>query len=175
MVPSTGNHATDTLGKLPEPPAVGNQTKWNTAKLVIRSIALALEVVSVCLAFVLVAGERSMDGVLGTVPVVSWPLIGREISLTTVRQTGLGLIWDLSELIVICVRRDKSRGIKPGAHVGVDLVLCLGIIVSTGLTSWAAFASQSYWWYYQKQPYFSQWKYYLAVTTSLCGLIGVIV
>ncbi|KAI1880550.1 hypothetical protein JX265_000790 [Neoarthrinium moseri] len=41
------------------------------------------------------------------------------------------IIWNSAEFIVLCVRRDRSKGIHPGAHVGVDLLIFGGAIVST--------------------------------------------
>jgi hypothetical protein len=40
------------------------------------------------------------------------------------------LLWDITEFVVIITRRSISKGIPPGAHVGVELVLWLGTIAT---------------------------------------------
>ena len=40
---------------------------------------------------------------------------------------GLSLIWNCAEFITFCVNK---RGIHPGAHVGLDLILWLGLLAA---------------------------------------------
>ncbi|KAK9773086.1 hypothetical protein AB5N19_05791 [Seiridium cardinale] len=144
-------------GGLPEPLAVGNQRKWNLAKVILRAIALFFEVVAICHAIALGTMGGYQSGVMTTLPV-----------------TGLAFIWDLTELIVICVRRDKSRGIKAAAHVGVDLVLCILAVASTAVTSILAMEFQSSRYTLKDMPWYQQYIQSLAVMASLCAMTGVI-
>lgn len=43
----------------------------------------------------------------------------------------LSIVWNAVELIVICARHDKSKGIRASAHVGCDLVLWMGGLAET--------------------------------------------
>jgi len=51
---------------------------------------------------------------------------------TNVPGASVALAWDCAELITICARPGR-RGIHPGAHVGVNLVLWLGIGAGAGV------------------------------------------
>lgn len=45
------------------------------------------------------------------------------------RQPLLSLIWEVSEIIVLLVRRDKNKGLTPAAHLACELLLWLGGLV----------------------------------------------
>lgn len=46
------------------------------------------------------------------------------------------LLWDAAEIITLVARRRPAyKGIHPGACVGVDLILWLGLTVGVGLTA----------------------------------------
>ncbi|KAI1504510.1 hypothetical protein F5X99DRAFT_371224 [Biscogniauxia marginata] len=51
----------------------------------------------------------------------------------TIPQAGVSLIWSIAELITICSRAGR-RGIHPGAHVALHLLLWMGFIVGVALT-----------------------------------------
>ncbi|KAI5920305.1 hypothetical protein F4810DRAFT_440499 [Camillea tinctor] len=109
---------TNSTTGLPELPVVGNQPKWDVAKIVLRSLSLFTAFVITC--FVIgfnFAGSRY---------VTANTSFG--ISIAT-------LCWDAAEFIVVCARRSRARGIKPAAHVGVDLVLWLGAVTTLALQS----------------------------------------
>jgi len=53
------------------------------------------------------------------------------------RQAIVIIIWDFAEFITLCAR--KGRGIHPGAHVGVELILWIVCIVISGLSFIAAY------------------------------------
>ncbi|KAI1499727.1 hypothetical protein F5X99DRAFT_410771 [Biscogniauxia marginata] len=94
--------------ELPELPVLGNQRKWDVAKIVLRAISMAVAVIVICLVIAInFAGSR-------------YTSVNASFGITVIT-----VAWDTAEFIVICVRRDKSRGIKAEAHVGVDLVLWL--------------------------------------------------
>ncbi len=57
------------------------------------------------------------------------------IALWTVPQVVVSLCWSIAELITICARK-SHRGIHPGAHVALHLLLWLGFCISLGLTVW---------------------------------------
>ncbi|KAH8203146.1 hypothetical protein TruAng_002667 [Truncatella angustata] len=92
--------------QLPELPLVGNQPKWNRIKLILRSISLIFEIAVIGLA----------------VPIKE---------LYVIIPVLFAFLWDISEIISICVRRSLSKGIKAGAHVGCDLLLFMGCTVVT--------------------------------------------
>jgi hypothetical protein len=50
-------------------------------------------------------------------------------------QAGIGLCWSIAELITICARFGH-RGIHPGAHVALHLLLWLGFSAAVGLTAY---------------------------------------
>lgn len=49
----------------------------------------------------------------------------------TPRQSATTLAWQLFEFITQCARRDR-RGINPGAHVTVNIMLCLACVATLG-------------------------------------------
>ncbi|KAI0003561.1 hypothetical protein F4779DRAFT_621758 [Xylariaceae sp. FL0662B] len=97
----------------PKLPVIGNQPKWDIAKIVLRSISLAVALASI----------------VGNVVV--------NVSLINIGKTNWGLVtavlicvWDICEFVVMCIRRSKARGIKPYFHVGVELVLWLAAFIT---------------------------------------------
>lgn len=80
-------NATSTRRKkesLPELPTIGNQKKWNIAKIAIRSIALSLEATAICLSIALaVKGAYYSNGVVLALPIVSAITLQMSLPLTT--------------------------------------------------------------------------------------------
>jgi hypothetical protein len=89
-------------------------------------------------------------------------------------QLGLSVIWNTAELIVICLRRNKSKGIKPGAHVACDLLIWLGGLICTGFISYEAALYTSGWrWVYQESEFAKyQYRYWLPIYDSVCAMLG---
>ncbi|KAI0126223.1 hypothetical protein BJ170DRAFT_634203 [Xylariales sp. AK1849] len=50
-------------------------------------------------------------------------------------QAGIALCWSIAEVITICTRSGR-RGIHPGAHVALHLLLWLGFCAASGLTGY---------------------------------------
>ncbi|KAI1424365.1 hypothetical protein F5Y12DRAFT_452483 [Xylaria sp. FL1777] len=98
--------------KLPDLPTVGNQRKWDIIKVVLRSICLALSVTDVAELIIIDYSSNSLH----YWPAVAYPLLAGFI------------LWDIVEFIVIIVRESTAKGVHPGAHVGIELILWLGSI-----------------------------------------------
>ncbi|KAI1753414.1 hypothetical protein F4782DRAFT_529724 [Xylaria castorea] len=98
--------------KLPALPIVGNQKKWNIIKVVLRGLCLLLSIIDIA---ELIAIETGRNG-LGYWPSVAYPVLAGFI------------LWDVIEFIVILVRGSPSKGLHPGAHVGIELILFLGSV-----------------------------------------------
>ncbi|KAI0445478.1 hypothetical protein F4803DRAFT_548202 [Xylaria telfairii] len=96
--------------ELPELPILGNQKKWNIIKLVLRALCLFLSVVDIAELIAIETARNALD----YWPSVAYPVLAGFI------------LWDVIELIVIIVRGSPAKGVHPGAHVGVELILFLG-------------------------------------------------
>lgn len=59
----------------------------------------------------------------------------------TPRQPLLSLIWEVSEIIVLIVRRDKNKGLIPAVHLACELMLWLGGVIMTIL--WITFVTST--------------------------------
>ncbi|KAI0533743.1 hypothetical protein GGR58DRAFT_96291 [Xylaria digitata] len=100
--------------KLPELPIVGNQKKWNVIKVMLRSLCLALSIADIA---ELIALDYSSHD-LRYWPMVAYPIL------------AVFILWDVVEFIVIIVRRSIAKGIHPGFHIAVELVLWLGSVAT---------------------------------------------
>ncbi|KAI0491178.1 hypothetical protein F4859DRAFT_508967 [Xylaria cf. heliscus] len=98
--------------QLPELPIVGNQKKWNIIKLVLRTLCLLLSIIDIA---ELIAIETASNA-LYYWPSVAYPVLAGFI------------LWDVIEFIVIIVRGSPAKGVHPGVHVGVELILWLGSV-----------------------------------------------
>lgn len=68
-----------------------------------------------------------MDGHSGARDLNSW----RDTDARTPRQPALSFIWEVSEITILIVRRDKNKGLIPAVHLAFELLLWLGgVIVS---------------------------------------------
>ncbi|KAI1102195.1 hypothetical protein F4804DRAFT_334504 [Jackrogersella minutella] len=95
------------------PPAVSSRS-WRRAKVVLQLTSV------VCSGIVLgLSGARTWEG-------------GAGIGILTVPIVAATAAWTLAELLVLFVRRRSApgRGIHPGAHVGVQLVIFLALILA---------------------------------------------
>ncbi|KAI0525534.1 hypothetical protein F5B22DRAFT_633626 [Xylaria bambusicola] len=108
--------------KLPELPSVGNQRKWNIVKVVLRSICLLLSIVDVGELIALDLSQHDLD---------YWTFVAYPV-------LGSFLLWDVIEFVVIIVRGSIAKGVHPGAHVGVELILCLGGIFTVAIQAYKA-------------------------------------
>ncbi|KAI0909010.1 hypothetical protein F4823DRAFT_596270 [Ustulina deusta] len=108
--------------KLPALPSVGNQKKWDIVKVVLRSICLALSIADIA---ELIAIDYSAS-TLGYRPSVAYPVLAGFI------------LWDIIEFVVIIVRESTAKGVHPGAHVGIELILWLGGASTLGIQASSA-------------------------------------
>ncbi|KAI1438288.1 hypothetical protein GGR50DRAFT_486863 [Xylaria sp. CBS 124048] len=100
---------------LPDLPIVGNQRNWNIAKVVLRSLCLAVGLVIMAeLIMLLYTREAFLQYNLKPVFFVIGP----------------GIAWDLVEFITMLIRRSIAKGVPLGVHVGAELVLWLGCIAA---------------------------------------------
>ncbi|KAH6617423.1 hypothetical protein F5144DRAFT_499053 [Chaetomium tenue] len=97
----------------PPPPHVSPTGMW-ASKLTLRVIQFALAIAIIgCVGSILSTGFWSIFVLVVIVP-----------------QAAVSVIWSLAEGICILARGGR-RGIHPGANVGLDLVLWLGLVVGT--------------------------------------------
>ncbi|KAJ3569272.1 hypothetical protein NPX13_g6136 [Xylaria arbuscula] len=108
--------------RLPDLPLVGNQRRWDVIKVVLRSICLVLSIVDLA---ELIAYQLSSSD-LGYWGSVAYPALATFAA------------WDIAEFVVILVRKSTARGIHPGAHVGVELILWLGGIFTISIQAYKA-------------------------------------
>lgn len=66
-------------------------------------------------------------------------------------QAGIGLVWQIAEFITLCAHPD--RGIHPGAHVGMQLILWLGAAICGGFLAAFAALQEAYGSYYRSSRY----------------------
>ncbi|EAQ84530.1 predicted protein [Chaetomium globosum CBS 148.51] len=96
------------------PPAHVSPTGMWASKLTLRVIQFALAITIIgCVGSILSTGFYSIFVLVVIVP-----------------QAAVSVIWSLVEGICILVRGGR-RGIHPGANVGFDLLLWLGLVVGT--------------------------------------------
>ncbi|KAI0598893.1 hypothetical protein F4775DRAFT_553518 [Biscogniauxia sp. FL1348] len=144
---------------LPELPVLGHQRQWDVAKLVLRAVSLAAAVV--------VSGFVVAFNFAG----------GRYVTANVSFGISLSVVgWDAAELIVVCARRDRGRGIRAAAHVGVDLVLWLGAVATLSLQSIFIDYRAGGGGYYYTGSYYDQADYgpWFAVDITHLTLLGVL-
>jgi hypothetical protein len=54
--------------------------------------------------------------------------------MTNIRQAIAALIWNAIEFITLCINR---KGIHPGAHIGLDLLLSGALLSAGGISFYA--------------------------------------
>ncbi|OTB06493.1 hypothetical protein M426DRAFT_20943 [Hypoxylon sp. CI-4A] len=97
---------------IPVPPQ--SSRSWQMAKATLHCASVA------CCGVVLgLSAARTWEGSTGT-------------GILTIPVTAAAAAWTIAELLALCIRRKSApgRGIHPGAHVGVQLVLFLALILS---------------------------------------------
>ncbi|KAI1637539.1 hypothetical protein F4809DRAFT_640404 [Biscogniauxia mediterranea] len=138
---------------LPELPVLGHQRQWDAAKLVLRAGSLV--------AAAAVAGFVVAFNFAG----------GRYVSANSLSVAG----WDAAEFVVVCARRDRARGIRAAAHVGVDLVLWLAAVATLALQSiYVGYRAGGGYYtgsYYNQADYSGPW---FAVDVTHLTLLGVL-
>ncbi|KAI1171466.1 hypothetical protein F4777DRAFT_591203 [Nemania sp. FL0916] len=100
--------------RLPDLPILGNQVKWNITKVVLRAICLTLSIIDIGELIAIESGQNSIQYWTA----VAYPALASFI------------LWDIIEFIVIIVRGSTAKGVHPGAHVAVELILWLGSVVT---------------------------------------------
>ncbi|KAI5921486.1 hypothetical protein F4810DRAFT_678282 [Camillea tinctor] len=112
---------------------------WHIAKIVLISLSMVLCIIVIGISIALAVDPDILIFAL----------------IWTVPQAGISLIWSIAELITICARRGH-KGIHPGAHVALHLLLWLGFIVGVGLTGYLLAFTTLYDYY----DYYSDYSYY---------------
>ncbi|KAJ2999208.1 hypothetical protein NUW58_g63 [Xylaria curta] len=118
--------------QLPDLPIVGNQRKWNIIKVILRIISLALSITDTAELVTIETASTTLD----YWPVVAFPVLAGFI------------LWDVIEFIVMIARGGTAKGIHPGAHVGVELILWLGsvftIVAQAVKANWSQLGAPDY-------------------------------
>ncbi|CAP61614.1 uncharacterized protein PODANS_4_2150 [Podospora anserina S mat+] len=102
------------------PPQYVSPRSYRVTKLAGRIFSIICCIVAIGLSAGLMADSRT-DGVYGFYGIIIIP------------STVVCMVWDVAEIICI-MKREGNRGIHPGAIVGVDLILWLGLVFLTLLT-----------------------------------------
>lgn len=129
-----------------QPRVIPFSKAWHIAKIVFYSLSIAFSVIVLGISIALV-----LDSAVYQSYQIIW----------VAPQAGAALIWDIAELITVCSRSGK-RGIHPGAHVALHLLLWLGFCAAVGLSAWlVAFTAecdyycQNYYYDYLSGTYYS--------------------
>jgi len=51
--------------------------------------------------------------------------------MTNIHQAVVAMLWNVAEFITLCINR---KGIHPGAHIGLDLLLSAALISAGGIS-----------------------------------------
>ncbi|KAH8195077.1 hypothetical protein TruAng_010753 [Truncatella angustata] len=104
----------------PPPRVIPYSKPWLITKIVFYSLSIIFSIVvlGISIALVVDPGIYQSYQIIWVAP-----------------QAGVALVWDIAELITICAR-GKKRGIHPGAHVALHLLLWLGFCAAVGLSAW---------------------------------------
>ena len=122
---------------IPGPAPMVSSRGWQIAKVVLHSLVAVLDVAVV--------------GMLISVA-VHYPSEAAAL-VWTMPQVGVSLCWAAAELITVCARRGR-RGIHPGAHVALHLLLWLGLCVAVALNAILFAAWSLYGDYYDYYDYY---------------------
>ncbi|KAL1836898.1 hypothetical protein VTK73DRAFT_4884 [Phialemonium thermophilum] len=98
--------------------------RWHVAKLVLGCIAIVSSVILYGLGLYLLAGFGSSRWAY------QFAFVGA--------AGGLSIIWQAAEFITICASRKSQRGIHPGAHVALHLIIWLVTAVALAFGVMAA-------------------------------------
>jgi hypothetical protein len=58
-------------------------------------------------------------------------IMGTTVCMTNIQQAIVALIWNIIEFITICINR---KGIHPGAHIGLDILLSAALLSTGGIS-----------------------------------------
>ncbi|KAI0594525.1 hypothetical protein F4775DRAFT_428331 [Biscogniauxia sp. FL1348] len=134
---------------------------WHITKIVFISLSMVLCIITIGISIALAVDPD----------ILSFALIW------TVPQAGISLIWSIAELITICARTGH-KGIHPGAHVALHLLLWLGFLVGVGLTGYLlAFTTlYDYYDYYYDDSYYSYYSdKYIELMRALIAFLVLLV
>ncbi|KAI0814330.1 hypothetical protein GGR55DRAFT_700638 [Xylaria sp. FL0064] len=145
--------------KLPDLPTVGNQRKWNIIKVVLRSLCLILSVVDLGELIAIDTSRNSLDYYAG----VAYAVLAAFI------------LWDIVEFVVIIVRGSTGKGVHPGAHVGVELILWVGSVFTITAqafnANWGQLGAPS--WKLEELE-ITSWVYVALTQFSFLGLLAIL-
>ncbi|KAI1485584.1 hypothetical protein F5X96DRAFT_321593 [Biscogniauxia mediterranea] len=129
---------------------------WHIVKIVFTSVSMVLCIIVIGTSIALAVDPD----------ILSFALIW------TVPQASVSLIWSIAELITICAR-SGHRGIHPGAHVALHLLLWLGFIVGLGLTGYLLTFATLYGDYYDYYEYYG--NNYVELMRALTSFLALLV
>ncbi|KAK3400318.1 hypothetical protein B0T20DRAFT_452414 [Sordaria brevicollis] len=114
-------------------------TRWHIVKLVLQTISVVCSACILGIGLALGAYSRRWGA--------PWEIDILFSVLAT--AAGMTILWTMSEFLVICASKHR-RGIHPGAHVGLHLI----IAIVTGLgAAFAGWITIEYSYYYDDDPY----------------------
>lgn len=111
---------------------VVSSTAWKNVKIALGSMIITIDIII----FGLGGGSLAVDAYyMGIVDMA-----------TAYPVAGIGIVWQIAEFITLCAHPD--RGIHPGAHVGMQLILWLGAAICGGFLAAFAALQEAYGSYY---------------------------
>ncbi|KAI2643631.1 hypothetical protein GGS21DRAFT_486156 [Xylaria nigripes] len=113
--------------KSPDLPVLGDQRRLDIAKVVLRSLCIAITITDLVELIIIEVAAPFLQ----FWPTAAYPLLGTFI------------LWDISEFVTMMLRGSVSKGFHPGVHVAAELILWLGSLASTTIqalgASWSTF------------------------------------
>lgn len=110
-----------------QPATVPFNRRWHIAKIVTRGWSALLACLVIILAITLTIELQKIADMDVSTPHITYYFVW----LTSLVQSIFVLFWDVAEFITLCIRRKRNgRGIHPAAHVAVDLILWLSLLIS---------------------------------------------
>ncbi|KAK8062501.1 hypothetical protein PG997_014598 [Apiospora hydei] len=135
---------------------------WHNAKIVLLSMSVVFSIVVIGISIALAVNPTVLSlQVVWVAP-----------------EAAVAIIWSVAEFVTLCARKNQ-RGIHPGAHVALHLLLWLAFVVAAGLTAYVVALNVEYDYYYSSSYRYSRYsaiKFYIrSLQAELAFLILLII
>jgi uncharacterized membrane protein YhaH (DUF805 family) len=144
------------------PPVLPYSRAWHITKIMFHTLALVFSIVAVGL----------------SASLINYFYYESYIIIWTAPQAVISICWSVAELITVCVRR-AHKGIHPGAHVALHLLLWLGFAAACGLNGfflgYALIDDYSYYYGYgSRYDSYSTYTGLMQGVVAMCALLFLI-
>ncbi|KAK8029855.1 hypothetical protein PG993_011146 [Apiospora rasikravindrae] len=135
---------------------------WHNTKLVLLSMSIVFSIIVIGISIALAVNPTILSlQVIWVAP-----------------EAAVAIIWSVAEFVTLCARKNQ-RGIHPGAHVALHLLLWLAFVVAAGLTAYLVALNVEYDYYYSSSYRYSRYssiKFYVrTLQAELAFLILLII